>query len=41
MVPFAYHAFWDVPRFIVCTVEGTEILLDASFDDELDEYVPD
>jgi hypothetical protein len=41
MVPFKYHAFWDVPRFIVCTVQGTELLLDAGFDDALDEYSPD
>jgi hypothetical protein len=40
-VPFKYHSFWDVPRFIVCSVEGTELLLDASFDDALDEYAPD
>ena len=40
MVPFEYHSFWDVPRFIVCTVEGTRLLLDASFDDALDEYAP-
>jgi hypothetical protein len=40
-VPFRYHSFWDIPRFIVSSVEGTELLLDASFDDALDEYAPE
>lgn len=38
MIPFEYRDFWDVPRFILCTVDGTEILLDAGFDDSLENY---
>ncbi|MGA2166787.1 MAG: hypothetical protein ABSG62_01160 [Terracidiphilus sp.] len=37
-VAFEYRDFWDVPRLIVCTVEGTEILLDSEFDESLEEY---
>jgi hypothetical protein len=39
-VAFEYRDFWDIPRLIVCTVEGTEILLDSEFDDLLEEYAP-
>jgi hypothetical protein len=41
MVPFKYGGFWDVPRYIFLTVDGTELLLEAGFDDALDEYSPD
>jgi hypothetical protein len=37
-VAFEYRDYWDVPRLIVCTVEGTEILLDSEFDESLEEY---
>ena len=41
MIQFEYRDFWDVPRFILCTVEGIELLLDSGFDDSLDEYPPE
>jgi hypothetical protein len=37
-IPFEYSAFWDVPRFIRCKVDGTELLLESEFDDSHDEY---
>ena len=37
-VAFEYRDFWDVPRLIVCTVDGVEILLDSEFDESLGEY---
>lgn len=37
-VAFEYRDFWDVPRLIVCTVDGTEILLDSEFDESLEQY---
>jgi len=37
-VAFEYRDFWEVPRLIVCTVEGTELLLDSEFDESLSEY---
>jgi len=39
-VAFEYRDFWDVPRLILCTVDGTAILLDSEFDDSLEEYAP-
>ncbi|MGA2653235.1 MAG: hypothetical protein ABSF28_22150 [Terracidiphilus sp.] len=38
MVPFKYGGFWDVPRYILCRVEENQLLLEAGFDDALDEY---
>ena len=38
MFPFKYGGFWDVPRYILCTVEESQLLLEAGFDDALDEY---
>lgn len=40
-VPFDYSGFWDVPRFIRCKVEGTELLLESEFDDSMDDYSSD
>jgi hypothetical protein len=37
-VTFSYRDFWDVPRMIVCKVNGTEVLLDSEFDDSVDEH---
>jgi hypothetical protein len=37
-VAFEYRDFWEVPRLIVCTVEGIVLLLDSEFDESLAEY---
>jgi len=39
-VPFTYREFWDVPRMIVCEIDGAEVLLDSEFDDSIDDYTP-
>jgi len=41
MIPFEYRDFWDVPRLIVCTVVGIEILLDSEFDESTNGYASD
>ena len=38
MVAFEYRDFWEVPRLLVCTVNGIEILLDSEFDEATNEY---
>jgi hypothetical protein len=38
MIPFEYRDFWEVPRLIVCTLAGIEILLDSEFDEATNEY---
>jgi hypothetical protein len=38
MVAFEYRDFWEVPRLIVCTVGGIEILLDSEFDEAANRY---
>jgi len=40
MVAFEYRDFWEVPRLLVCTVNGIEILLDSEFDEATNDYAP-
>jgi hypothetical protein len=39
-IPFGYRDFWEVPRLIVCTVAGREILLDSPYDEATNSYAP-
>lgn len=37
-IEFEYRDFWEVPRLIVCTIDGVQLLLDSEFDESTDEY---
>ena len=39
-IQFRYSGFWDVPRYIFCSLLGRELLLLSEFDDHLDDYDP-
>lgn len=38
---FLYRDFYDVPRMLVCVVDGKKVLLDSPFDDASDDYSVD
>lgn len=40
-IEFEFRDFWEVPRLIVCTVHGIELLLDSEFDETSDSYAPE
>jgi hypothetical protein len=37
-IAFEYRDFWEVPRLMICSVGGIEILLDSEFDEEANTY---
>ncbi len=39
-IAFEYRDFWEVPRLLICTVNGIEILLDSEFDEAANAYAP-
>lgn len=38
--PFVYRDFWDFPRVLVVELDGAYFLLDAPFDEAIDDYSP-
>ncbi len=37
-IAFEYRDFWEIPRLMVCTVSGIEMLLDSQFDESANTY---
>jgi hypothetical protein len=37
-LPFEYVDFWDVPRLVFVRLDDRALILDAPFNDELDDY---
>jgi len=40
-VPFVYRDFYDLPRMLVFMAAGRCYLFDCSFDEGVDDYLPD